>query len=141
MRCAICERFAYCSLRTKICWFFAQTQWELGAPCVLCSLQVRGKLIFHALSANWLRTDHKLFVNCSQTTLFACVNHYKADYTLCVITSKISKLCIVYRGWFASMRALWCAQSLLEVVTLRIIKGKIRIYTFFFLEMLTKFVD
>ncbi len=56
---AICEWFAYHSLRTKICWFFAQTQRELGESCALCSSQVGGKLIYQVRNANCLRTIHK----------------------------------------------------------------------------------
>ncbi len=54
LRCAICKQFAYRSPQTKICWFFARTQRELDVPGVLCSPQVRGKLINRAPSANCL---------------------------------------------------------------------------------------
>ncbi len=48
---------------------------------------------------------------------------------LCVKMSKISKLCMVYRSWLVSIRALWCVQSLLKAVTLRITEGKIPFYS------------
>ncbi len=54
LHCAIRERFAYHSPRTEIGWFSAQTQRELDVPGVLCSPQVRGKLINRAPSANCL---------------------------------------------------------------------------------------
>ncbi len=47
--CAIRKRFAYHSPQTKICQIFAQTQRELDAPGVLCSPQVREKLINRSL--------------------------------------------------------------------------------------------
>ncbi len=46
--------------KTDICLFFARTQRELGVSVVLCSPQVRGKLIYHVCSTN-----------CSQTIWFA----------------------------------------------------------------------
>ncbi len=60
----ICKQFTYCSLRTKICWFFAEMERELGALCVVRLPQVRGKLIYQAPSAN-----------CSQTVWFTCGLH------------------------------------------------------------------
>ncbi len=78
------------------------------------------KFSLHALLYRWLytmRDVHKLYVK----------------------NSKISKLCVVYRGWFVSMCALWCAQSLLEAVTSHITKGKI--CALIILEMYVTFVD
>ncbi len=40
LRCAICEQFAYHSLRTKICQFFVRTRRELDAPGVLSMHQM-----------------------------------------------------------------------------------------------------
>ncbi len=48
LRCAVCEWLAYHSPRTKICRLSARTQRELDAPGVVCSPQVRRKLINHA---------------------------------------------------------------------------------------------
>ncbi len=45
LRCAIREWFAYCSLRTKICWFFARTQRELDVPGIPCLPQLHRKLM------------------------------------------------------------------------------------------------
>ncbi len=60
LHCAVCEQFAYCSLQTEICLFFAQTQRELNAPGVLCSLQVWGKLINCAPLTRCLRTAQRI---------------------------------------------------------------------------------
>ncbi len=62
MRCAVCERFIYHSLRTKICRSFERTHRELSGSCVLCLSHVREKLNYHLPSAN-----------CLQTVWFACV--------------------------------------------------------------------
>ncbi len=50
--CAIRKQFVYCSLQIEICRFFAWTQRELDAPGVLCSPQVRRKLITRAPNSN-----------------------------------------------------------------------------------------
>ncbi len=47
---------ANCSLRTEICQFFVRARKELGVVGVMCSPQVRGKLIYHALTAKCLLT-------------------------------------------------------------------------------------
>ncbi len=52
LRCLVCKWFTHHLLQTKICRFFARTHRELEALGVLCSRQVRGKLIYHASSAN-----------------------------------------------------------------------------------------
>ncbi len=52
--CAIRKQFASHSLQTEICHFFARVQRELDVPGVLCSPQVRGKLINCAPSVNCL---------------------------------------------------------------------------------------
>ncbi len=64
MCCTICKQFPYCTPRTKICWFFARTQRELGALGIPCSPKVHRKFIHHAPSPN-----------CSQTIWFVCGLH------------------------------------------------------------------
>ncbi len=51
LRCLICKWLTYHSPWTKICRFFARTHRELGALGVLCSPQVREKLIYYAPGA------------------------------------------------------------------------------------------
>ncbi len=72
--CTVCEWFAYCSWQTKICWFFVWTQRALGVPRVLCSPQVRRKLIYHAPNANCSRT---IWFACVYWPLHFCFRHYQ----------------------------------------------------------------
>ncbi len=60
LRCAIRKRFAYHLPRTKICHFFARIQRELDVPGVLCSPQVRGKLINRAPLTRRMRTAQRV---------------------------------------------------------------------------------
>ncbi len=82
LRCAICKRVAYHSARTKICRFFARTQRELDAPGVLCSPQVRGKLINRAPNM-----CHKRMAQCTRVYKGLSCSHY---------TQSSSKYCQCY---------------------------------------------
>ncbi len=89
--CAICEWFAYCSLRTKICRLSAQTQRGLDAPGVLCSPQVCGKLFYHTPNAN-----------CSRTIWFTCVYHpLIQEYTCTQASHALNKSASAHRNVLA----------------------------------------
>ncbi len=71
LRCAICKWFTYHLPRTKICCFFARTQRELDAPGVLCSPQVRGKLINRAPNKCRTRTAQRISGALMYTKLYS----------------------------------------------------------------------
>ncbi len=104
LHCTICEQFTYHLPRTKICYFFGANTKKTGcarcpfhAPGVLCSPQVRGKLINRAPNAHHTRMTQHVSGTLVYTKFYTSKPTLR-DTTV-LLSSDWSKITFIFHNW------------------------------------------